>query len=140
MNRFVIVDGLPYLFARGKTYAVRWDEKGFTVGAEVKQASVPDVPVTYSEVSIKAKCVGHLNSIDVLRPEAPKQQEEENQEAHVQEDPDQAQPEEENQEAPDLDSMTIAQLKAYAETRGIDLGEAKKKADILAVIKGRENA
>ena len=39
MNRFVIVDGLPYLYADGKTYAVRWDEKGFTVGAEVNLAS-----------------------------------------------------------------------------------------------------
>ena len=122
MNRFVIVDGLPYLFANGKTYAVRWDEKGFTVGAEVNLASVPSSPVTYSDLSIQAKCAGHLNSIDVLRPEAPKQ------------------PEEENQEAPDLESMTIAQLKAYAEDKGIDLGEATKKAEILAVIKGRENA
>lgn len=61
MNRFVIVDGLPYLYADGKTYAVRWDEKGFTVGAEVKLASVP--AVTYSELSIKGKCYGHLDSI-----------------------------------------------------------------------------
>ena len=111
MNRFVIVDGLPYLFASGKTYTVRWDEKGFTVGAEVKLASVPSSPVTYSDLSIQAKCAGHLNSIDVLRPEAP-----------------------------DLESMTIAQLKAYAEDKSIDLGEATKKAEILAVIKGRENA
>ena len=61
MNRFVIVDGLPYLYADGKTYAVRWSEKGFTVGAEVKLASVPSV--TYSELSIKAKCAGRLDSI-----------------------------------------------------------------------------
>ena len=61
MNRFVIVDGLPYLFSNGKTYTVRWYDKGFTVGAEVKVASVPDV--TYSEVSILAKCTGNLDSI-----------------------------------------------------------------------------
>ena len=61
MNRFVIVDGLPYLYAGGKTYAVRWDENGFTVGAEVKLASVP--AVTYSELSVKGKCAGHLDSI-----------------------------------------------------------------------------
>lgn len=109
MNRFIIVDGLPYLFAGGKTYAVRWDEKGFTVGAEVNLASVPSSPVTYSDLSIKAKCAGHLNSIDV-------------------------------QEQPDLESMTIAELNEYAEAHGIDLGKAAKKADILAVIKGRENA
>lgn len=54
MNRFVIVDGLPYLYANGKTYAVRWDDKGFTVGAEVKLTSAPS-PV-YSELSIFAKC------------------------------------------------------------------------------------
>lgn len=68
MNRFVIVDGLPYLFAAGKTYAVRWDEKGFTVGAEVKMASVPTV--LYPEASIMAKCAGHLDSIG--QPEEPK--------------------------------------------------------------------
>ena len=61
MNRFVIVDGLPFLLANGKTYAVRWDEKGFTVGAEVKLASVPFV--THSELAIKAKCAGKLDSI-----------------------------------------------------------------------------
>lgn len=61
MNRFVIVDGLPFLLADGKTYAVRWDEKGFTVGAEVKLPSVPSV--THSELSIKAQCAGHLDSI-----------------------------------------------------------------------------
>jgi len=61
MNRFVIVDGLPYLFADGKTYAVRWDEAGFTVGTEVKLASVPTR--TYSDISIKAKCADRLDSI-----------------------------------------------------------------------------
>lgn len=61
MNRFVIVDGLPYLLSDGKTYAVRWDDKGFTVGAEVKLASVPSE--TYSELSILAKCAGNLDSI-----------------------------------------------------------------------------
>lgn len=54
MNRFIIIDGLPYLFADNKAFSVRWDEKGFTVGAEVRLTSVP-YP-TYSETSIKAKC------------------------------------------------------------------------------------
>lgn len=54
MNRFIIVDGLPFLYANGKAYKVRWDDEGFTVGAEVKLASVPSV--TYPELSIKAKC------------------------------------------------------------------------------------
>lgn len=61
MNRFIIVDGLPYLYADNKAYAVRWDEKGFTVGDEVKLASIP-YPL-YSELSIKAKCAGNLDSI-----------------------------------------------------------------------------
>ena len=61
MNRFVIVDGLPYLIAHGKTFAVRWDDKSFTVGAEVKLASVPSV--THGELAIKAKCTGNLDSI-----------------------------------------------------------------------------
>lgn len=61
MNRFVIADGLPYLFADGKTYAVRWDENGFTVGAEVKLTSVPTY--TYSETSVRAKCANSLDSI-----------------------------------------------------------------------------
>lgn len=60
MNRFVIADGLPYLSAKGKTYAVKWDERGFTVGAEVKLASVP--ARTFSELSVRAKCAGRLDS------------------------------------------------------------------------------
>ena len=54
MNRFVIADGLPYLFANGKTFAVRWDAEGFTVGAEVELASAPSLPM--SELSVRAKC------------------------------------------------------------------------------------
>ena len=34
----------------------------------------------------------------------------------------------------DLDGMNIAQLKAFAEGKGIDLGSAKLKADIIAAI------
>lgn len=63
-NRFIIVDGLPYLLAKdGKIYAVRWDDNGFTVGTEVNIASVPDE--TYSELSVKAKCAACLDSITV---------------------------------------------------------------------------
>lgn len=70
MNRYIIVDGLPYLYANGKAYAVRWNEDGFTVGAEVKMASVPDV--TYSELSIRAKCAGNLDSIGAEKKTASK--------------------------------------------------------------------
>lgn len=131
MNRFIIVDGLPYLYADGKAFAVRWDEKGFTVGAEVELASVP--AYTYSEISILAKCHECLNSID---PAAPENQEE---------DPDaegqkeQAEDEkEENTEAPSLEEMTVANLKAYAAENGIDLGTATRKAAIIEAIKAAE--
>lgn len=103
MNRFVIVDGLPYLLANGKTYAVRWDASGFTVGTEVKLASVPEWD--YSELSVMAQCQGRLDSIGA------------------------------KQEKDPLDSMTVAKLKEYAETNGIELGDTTKKADILAAIK-----
>ena len=68
MNRFIIVDGLPYLYADHKAYAVRWDDEGFTVGAEVKMASAPDVD--YSELSVLAKCQGRLDSIKATTPKA----------------------------------------------------------------------
>lgn len=37
-----------------------------------------------------------------------------------------------------LEAMTVAQLKEYAEANGIDLGDAVKKADILAAIEAAE--
>lgn len=111
MSRFVIVDGLPYLLAHGKTYSVRWDEKGFTVGAEVKLASVP--ARTFSALSVQAKCAGHLDSISA--PGATQEQAEQQEES--------------------LDEMTVKELKAYAEEHGIDLNGLTKKADILNAIK-----
>lgn len=38
----------------------------------------------------------------------------------------------------DLSKMNVADLKAYAEANGIDLGDASKKADILAAIQAAE--
>lgn len=61
MNRFVIVDGLPYLYADGKVYAVRWSDAGFTVGQEVKMKSIPTE--IHCELSVFAKCAGRLDSI-----------------------------------------------------------------------------
>ena len=151
MNRFIIVDGLPYLYADGKAYSVRWDEKGFTVGAEVKLASVP--AYTYSEISILAKCHECLNSIDPIEPEnqgndtdTQGQNDTDNKQAENQEeDPDaegqkeQAEGEkEENTEPPALEEMTVAKLKDYAAEKGIDLGKATKKADIIAAINAAE--
>lgn len=69
MNRFIIMDGLPYLYADGKAFAVRWDDEGFTVGAEVKLTSAPDT--VYNELSILAKCAGKLDSIKAKPTEKP---------------------------------------------------------------------
>lgn len=65
MNRFVIINGLPYLYAKGKLYAVRWDSKGFTVGAEVKK-KLPSPLMTYCDIEIKAKCA-KLDSIGATK-------------------------------------------------------------------------
>lgn len=36
----------------------------------------------------------------------------------------------------DLDSLTVAELRDLASVRGVDLGDATRKADIIAVLKG----
>ena len=109
MNRYVIVDGLPYLLAHGKTYSVRLGEKCLTVGAEVEVASVP--ARTFSELSVRAKCAGHLDSISA--PGATQEQAEHD----------------------NVEEMTLKELKAYAEAQGIDLNGLTKKSDIMNAIK-----
>ena len=120
MMRFVIADGLPYLLHNGKTYAFRVEEKGYTVGAEVKLASVPTQ--TLSLLSLKAQYPHALDSIG--NQEQPEQTEQE-------EDPSQEQPE----QTDNLEEMTLNQLKALAEDTGIKLGNARKKAEIIKAIK-----
>lgn len=124
MNKFIIVDGLPYLLANGKVYCVRWDESGFTVGAEAEMASVPDR--TFSELSIKAKCAGRLDSISAEQPE----QEDEPETEEIDE--------EESEKA--IADMSLAELKEYAEQRGIKLGSARTKGAIIELINAAENA
>lgn len=70
MNRFIIVDGLPYLYADGKAFAVRWDKSGFTMGAEIELKSAPGR--TFSELSVKAKCA-NLDSIGAEPDEKPEE-------------------------------------------------------------------
>ena len=71
MNRYIIIDGLPYLYADGKAFAVCWNNNGFTVGAEIKLKTVPTR--TYNELSIKAQCANCLDSIGAaIEPEQPK--------------------------------------------------------------------
>lgn len=128
MNRFIIVDGLPYLYADGKAYAVRWDEEGFTVGAEVELASVP--AVTYSELSVVAKCA-YLDSIGAAEQDGQPEGGEQNEQAEQDGQP-------EGGETDPLEAMTVAELKAYAEENGIDIGKAAKKAAIIEAIKAAE--
>lgn len=108
MNRFIIVDGLPYLTANGKAYKVRWDEEGFTVGEEAEMDSVP--VGSLKEREIKAKCAV-LDSIGEVADED-------------------AQTEPESSFA----KMTVPELKAWAEENSIDLGDATRKAEIIAVL------
>ena len=121
MNRFIIVDGLPFLYANGKAYRARWNEEGFTVGAEVKLASVPTS--VYSEISIKAKCADNLDSIQDTEPA----------EEPVQE------PEEVQEEKPDFENMKLDELKKYASENGIALKSARTKAEIIEVINNASN-
>jgi len=133
MNRFIIVNGLPFLYANGKAYRVRWDEKGFTVGAEVELTSAPTV--TYSEMSIKAKCGKNLDSIGNTEP-ATEQQEAPQDIEPVEND---TEPATEQQEAPQtLDDMTLAELKEYAKQNEIKLNGARTKAEIIKAITAAE--
>ena len=53
--RFVIVDGLPYLYAEGKAYKCRFDEAGFTPTQE--EIELNDIPAeVFSELEIEAQC------------------------------------------------------------------------------------
>lgn len=106
MNKFIIVQGLPFLYANGKAYAVRWDSEGFTVGAEVKLTKAPEV--TYSELSVKAKCAV-LDSIKAA-----------------------------DEKKVALDEMKLEELKDFAEEKGIKLGSARTKAEIIEKINAAE--
>lgn len=107
MNRFIIMDGLPYLYADGKAYAVRWDDEGFTVGAEVEMTSAPDT--LYHELSIKAQCAGNLDSIKgAKKPETPVQK--------------------------PMSEMSLSELKNYAKEHDVKLGSARTKEAIIDAI------
>ncbi len=68
MQEFIIINGLPYLLCGGKAYSVRWDDKGFTVGGVFREGiALTDYP-RLSELSVKAKCQGHLDSICAGKP------------------------------------------------------------------------
>lgn len=109
MNRFKIVDGLPYLFADGKFYAVRWDDKGFTVGAEVNLTAAPDWIYGEREILARCRCLDSIGSEQTA-----------------------------DQAAVDLESMTVAELKEHAAAAGIEIKSRATKAEIIAAIRAAE--
>ena len=125
MNRFIIVNGLPFLYANGKAYRVRWDENGFTVGAEVGLASVPSV--TYPELSIKAKCANLDSIADTAQDTEPATEQQQEAEQDTE-------PATEQQQS--LDDMSLAELKEYAKAHDIKLNGARTKDAIIEAIKG----
>lgn len=130
MNKYVIVDGLPYLLANGVTYPVKWDTNGFTVGAAVEMAAVP--ARTYSELSVRAKCAGHLDSI--TQPGATQETADQEREEEKQESTENTEPAPKREKTA-LDRMTVRELMVYADTFDIDISGLTRKADILSVIK-----
>lgn len=116
---FIIIDGLPYLYAEGKAYKCRFDEKGFTPSQE--EVEITDEPVeVFSELEIKAQCQC-LDSIGRAAEEQVEEQVEEPEEA-----------------ADPLAEMTLNELKEYAKQHDIELGSARNKADIIAKITAAE--
>lgn len=105
MSRFIIRDGLPYLYVHGKAYACRFDEKGFAYGAEVELTEAPSV--TYPELSIRAKCAD-LDSIKAV--------------------------EGKTEQPVEFNEMTVEELKAFAKEHEIKLGTARTKDAIIAAI------
>lgn len=127
MNRYIIVDGKPYLYHEGNAYGVRFDERGLTVAKEVKFSSVP--AVTYSELSVRAKC----KVLDTIGLDEMTLADEDQAAAETTEP-------EDTVETDPLDEMTLAELKEYAKAHDIDLDGATKKAAVLAAIKAAEQA
>ena len=135
MNRFVIIDGLPYLCANDCAVAVRWDEHGFTVGGQTDKVC-PSHP-RYSETEVKAKCAV-LDSIGEPEGSQDNSNGSENPDSSKgEQEPEGSQQEStpaEDVEDVSFEDMTRAELIAYAAENDIDLNGASRKADILAAI------
>lgn len=129
MNRFIIMDGLPYLYADGHAYAVRWDDEGFTVGAEVAITSAPDV--VYTELSIMAKCAADLDSI---KAEPVNEDDVEAEESTADETTAEPVNEDDVEMEKPLSEMSLAELKEYAKAHDVKLGSARTKEAIIDAI------
>nr|DAT75489.1 MAG TPA: dimeris T4 recombination endonuclease VII [Caudoviricetes sp.] len=127
---FIIMGGLPYLYADGKAYKCRFDDAGFTPSQE--EVEITEEPTAvYSELEIKAQCqcLDSIGGAAVIQAEEPE-------EAHEDEAEEQAkQPEE---AADPLEEMTLDELKEHAKQHDIKLGSARTKADIIAKITAAE--
>ncbi len=157
MNKYVLVDGKPYLFADGRAYAVRRNKEGFTVG---KAVELPEIPTrTYSELSINAKYPDGFDSIgeeEVITPDEPEAEvftavsdeaingrigavdADADDIVIVRDGKDLVIPNEAHEFVPD--GMTVAELRAYAKEHGYDLGSARTKDAIIeAITKARTN-
>ena len=127
---FIIIDGLPYLYAEGKAFKCRFDEKGFTPSQE--EVEITEEPAAvYSELEIKAQCQC-LDSIGGAAEEQAEEPEE------ISEDAAEEQAEEPEEAADPLAEMTLNELKEYAKQHDIELGSARNKADIIAKITAAE--
>ena len=142
---FIIIDGLPYLYAEGKAFKCRFDEKGFTPSQE--EVEITEEPAAvYSELEIKAQCqcldsIGGAAEEQAEEPEeisedAAEEQAEEPEE--ISEDAAEEQAEEPEEAADPLAEMTLNELKEYAKQHDIELGSARNKADIIAKITAAE--
>lgn len=155
MNKYVIVDGKPYLFADGRAYSVRRNEEGFTVGKAVELTEIPTR--TYSELSINAKFPSGFDSIGVDNENTPDETDEADAFEAVSEEaidgvggltadaddivlvrdgkdiviPDET---DETDEADALDKLSVAELREYAKEHGYGLKGARTKPEILEAI------
>ena len=119
MNRFIIIDGLPYLIANKAAHSVRWDEDGFTVGEKVDKTFSPHPLLTEKEVM--AKCAV-LDSIGAVH----------NEEMTLAND--EVNEDSEAKEEQSIEEMTLAELKEYATVHEIDLNGARTKPAIIKAI------
>lgn len=108
---FIIIDGLPYLYAEGKAYKCRFDEAGFTPSQE--EVEITEEPAeVFSELEIKAQC----QCLDSIGGAAEEQAGEPEEVADL------------------LKEMTLDELKEHAKQHDIELGSSRTKADIIAKI------
>lgn len=146
MNKYVIVEGKPYLFADGRAYSVRRNSEGLKVGKAVELPSIPTR--TYSELSINAK---FPDGFDTIGEEVTEDEEEafeavtetaiagtvgvsanEDDIVIARDGKDLVIPDEAAIFEPG--EMTVAELREYAKEQGIELNGARTKAEIVTAI------